>query len=231
MIEVGLDMLPPSLAAIVRQGRLLVGYQLVDQDRYVVQYIQPDGQRRELEYDLALARCLTVDERRAELPPETREPLPEEDLTVVTRHVVVDELAERRVQFDAIDDHGTTVVSLSKAAHVPHAWDGKQLIKEALQRQRFPVDYATWPRSQRVAYWATTLHRFRRANAESGHEEDEIYTPALVHSMEKTDPEVRQLLPDILARLAALEQDSADQTIAAFTARTGVAVGAPDPTP
>ncbi len=231
MIEVGIDMLPASLAAIVGQGRLLVGYQLDDQDRYVVQYVQPDGQRRELEYDRALGRCLTVDERRAELPPETREPLPDEGLTVVTRHLLVDELAERRVQFDAVDDGGATLVSLSKAVHVPLVWDGRQLIREALHRQRFPVDYAAWPRPQRVAYWATMLHRFRRASGESGHQEDEIYTPALIRDMEKTDPQVRQLLPDILAHLAALEHDSADQTIAAFTARTGVAVGAPDPGP
>lgn len=231
MIEVGLDMLPPSLATIVGQGRLLVGYHLVDHDRYVVQYVQPDGQRRELEYDMALGRCLTVDERRAELPPESREPLPDEGLTVVTRHLLVDEHAERRVQFDAIDDRGATVVSLSRAVHVPLAWDGRQLIEEALHRQRFPVDYAAWPRPQRVAYWAATLHRFRRASGESGHQEDEIYTPALVSDMEKTDPQVRQLLPDILAHVAALEQDSADRAIAAFAAGTGVGVVAPDPSP
>lgn len=230
MLDVELDMLPASFRAILHKGRFLVAYHLPVRGRYVAQYIQSDGQRRELEYDVASQCCLTLDERRAELPGETREPWPEEGLTILTRYFLADELEELRVQFDAVDDSGGTVVSRSVSAYVPTVWDGKQLIQEALHRQRFPARYAALTRSEQVTFWAQKLLRFRRAKGESGCEENAIYTPALIEDMEKIDPHVRQLLPEILGQLATLEQTEASETFASFSAGTGVLVSQPLPT-
>ena len=55
-----------------------------------------------------------------------------------------------------------------------------------------------------------------------GRDEDEIFTPALLHDMERTDPTVRALLPRIMRRLAELEQDNPRQLETRFLRRVGL---------
>ena len=124
-----------------------------------------------------------------------------------------------------IDDSGQTLVSTVRLVYVKTPWNQDAVLQQALQRRRFPVDYATWSRQQRVGHWAMVLHRWRRAHGESGRNEDEIYTPELVRDLERTEPELRDMLVDILTEVGWLEQTPASEAIAAFTSRTGIAVG------
>ena len=90
--------------------------------------------------------------------------------------------------------------------------------------------------ADRLAYWVSERDRgqadainkgLRRANGESGYEEDDVYSLDLIRDMERTDPHVRALLPEILTLVGGLEQTAPEEAIAAFTARTGIPVGPP----
>jgi hypothetical protein len=216
MIEVALDKLPGPLASQV--AKLQVAYHLPENDRYIVEHVLPSGPRQELEYDVARARCLTDDERRAELPAATRTVLG--DFAMVTSYEIDAATSEKRVIF-ATDDGG---VKVERAVHVPLVWDGAQLLRDALRRQNFPATYAAMSRDDKILHWAGVIHRWRRARGESGRDENEVYTPELVRDLERTEPKLRDLLREILTHVAGLEQTPADQAIAAFTKGTGIAV-------
>ena len=81
---------------------------------------------------------------------------------------------------------------------------------------------AAMTRAEKISHWAIVIHRYRRAHGESGRDEDEIYTPELVRDLEVHEPELRDLLPEILAQVGFLEQTPAKEAIAAFVARTGI---------
>lgn len=225
MVDTALDALPGPLAASI--NKFQVAYHLPARGRYIARHVRPDGRREELEYDVARGRCLTVDERKAELPPDRRLVLPDEGVTATSTHFIDDETSQLRVRLSAVDDAGRAFLSSVSLAHSPYERNEEDDVRLALRRHRFPAVYATWPKEQKVAHWATVLHRFRRANGESGHDEDEIYTLGLISDMERTDPQVRDLLPEILASVGWLEQTPADEAIAAFSSRTGIPVGPP----
>jgi len=221
MVEVALDRLPAPLVGMINRAKFQVAYHVPETDRYIVEHVLPSGQSQELEYDVALGRCLTTDERRAELPPPQRSVLADEHLTMVMTYSIDDATSEKRVTF-ATDDGSVSVV---RGVYVPLVWDGAQLIRDALHRQRFPARYAALSREEKISHWAGVIHRWRRVHGESGRDEDEIYTPELVRDLERTEPKLRDMLREILTVVGFLEQTPADQAIAAFTSRTGIAVG------
>lgn len=227
MIEVRLDDLPAPLIAAIHAPGFRVAYHLPERGRYVARHVRPDGRREEIEYDAALGRCLTVDERRRELPAPSRRDLPGEHAVLVTSLFIDDETSGLSFRFEALDATGAPLAEVVKPAHVRLRWDGEDLVRQALRRQRFPAEYTTWPREQRIAHWAALLHRFRRAHGESGRDEDEIYTLDLVRDLERTDPGVRALLPGILAAVGRLEQTPPREACAAFSARTGIQLEEP----
>lgn len=222
MFDVKLRDLPGRLVELIQRDRFLFAYSLPEKARFVAQHVRADGRKEELEFDLGLGRTLTPDERARELPGAGRETLADEDVTVVSRYFIDEPTSELRVQFDVLDSAGAKILSITKAVYDPTPWDRVQVIREALRRLRFPSEYARWPRQQKVAHWAVKLHRLRRAHGESGEEEDEIYSPGLIRDMERTDPQVRGLLREILTLVGEMEQTPPDVAIAAFTARTGI---------
>lgn len=225
MIRVSLADLPPALVASIDAGKFLYAYSLPERGRYVARHLRSDGRLEELEYDVPLGRCLTLDERRRALPDRERTALPAQGVTVLATHALDDATAVQHVTLDVLDDHGGAIVRLKKQVYDPTPWDVARVVEAALKVHRFPAEYAAWPKEQKVSYWATTLHRFRRVHGESGRDEDEIYTPDLVRDMERIDPGVRDLLPDILAEVGWLEQTPAAEALAAFTARVPMALG------
>jgi hypothetical protein len=226
MVEVRLCDLPEPLAAAIHAEGFRVAYHLPERGRYVARHVLSDGRSEEIEYDVALGRCLTVDERRRELPAPSQRGIPGELADLVTTHFIDDETSGLSMRFQAIDPSGACLADVVKPAHVRLRWDGEKLVRQALLRQRFPADYAEWPRERRTAHWATVLHRLRRAHAESGRDEDEIYTLDLVRDLERTDARIRKLLPEILTLVGGLEQTRAEEAIAAFSSRTGIRLGA-----
>jgi hypothetical protein len=225
MVEVTLDKLPAPLVALINRAKFQVAYHLPLTDRYVVEHVLPTGQRQELEYDVALGRCLTLAERIAQLPPARRTVLTDENVTVSSTYFIDPATSQLRLSLEMIDESGQKLLSTVRLVYVKLAWDEDALVQQALQRRRFPAEYATWSREQRIGHWAMVLHRYRRAHGESGRDEDEVYTLELIRDLERTEPKLRDMLADILTKVGRLEQTPPDQAIAAFTSRTGIAVG------
>jgi hypothetical protein len=225
--DVALNDLPTAFASALDRSGFRFAYQLSKPTRYVAWQVRSDGQGEELELDTTLGRCLTRDERTKELPAATTQTVDPEKMTLQTTYALDPRTAELRVRFAASDAAGVEVVAVERRAHVPMPWDGAQLVRQALKRQGFPAEYAGWSRDQKVRYWAIQLHRWRRAQGESGKDEDEIYNAGLVRDMQMTDPSVVALLPDVLTQVAQMEQSSPTEAIATFSAKTGVRVAAP----
>jgi hypothetical protein len=214
MVDVPLDKLPAQVLAAIAPAKLQCAYYVAEKDRYVVELVP----RQERVYDVALGRCLTDDERRAELPAPQRTALA--DFVMLTSYAIDADTSEERVTF-ATDDGSVTVV---RNVFVPLVWDGAQEIRDEQRYQQFPAQYARLSREDKIVHWAGVIHRWRRAHGESGRDEDEIYTPELVRDLERHEPHLRGMLAEILPLVGALEQTPADEAIAAFTARTGIAV-------
>jgi hypothetical protein len=229
MKDVALGELPPGLAARVNRPKFLYAYAIPERGRHIVRHVTADGRLEELEYDDKLGRCLTLEERARELPVDGREVLESGQVTVASRYFLASETHHLTVHMDVADAVGKAVLSLDQPVYATSAWTKEKVVAEAWRLHRFPLEYASWPRNQKVAYWASTLHRWRRSNGESGGDEDEIYSEGLVKDMEKTDPKVRLLLPDILAFVGRLEQTPPAEVLAAFTSRTGIALHPPTP--
>ncbi|APR79594.1 Hypothetical protein A7982_04941 [Minicystis rosea] len=224
MIDISLDQLPPRFVASLGGRNPISACFLPEKGRYVARLARPDGKTEELEFDTALGRCLTLDERRRELPAVDRQAHEVERVTVTSTSFLDPDTGELHVRMDVDDDAGLRVTSIDKVVHDPDAWAADEVLEQVLARRRFPSEYAAWPRDRKVSHWAATLHRFRRAMGESGRDEDDVYTPDLVRDMESTDPRVRELLRDILTQVGALEQTAPAEAIAAFTTRTGIHV-------
>jgi hypothetical protein len=214
VVDVPLDKLPAPVLAAIQPAKLQCAYHLAEKDRYIVELVP----RQERVYDVALGRCLTDDERRAELPSPQRTALA--DFVMVTSYAIDPDTSEERVTF-ATDDGRVSVV---RNVFVPLVWDGAQLLRDALRQQQFPAHYARLSREEKITHWAGVIHRWRRAHGESGRDEDEIYTPQLVRDLERHEPHLRGMLAEILTLVGALEQTPAAQAIAAFAARTGISV-------
>ncbi len=227
MVEVRLDELPEPLRSAINRNRFLFAWSLPERGRTIARHVRADGEREELEFDVALGRVLTPDERRRELPEGGQETIAEEGVTVVSRYSLDARTSELRVELEVIDGADATVLKIRRAVYAPIPWERTAAIREALQERRFPAVYAAWPREQRAAHWAFRLHRLRRAHGEDGREEDEVYSLELVRDLERTDPQVRALLPEILALIADLEQTAPEEVARRFTARTGIVVTLP----
>jgi hypothetical protein len=226
MVNVLLDALPEALVASINKAKFKIAYHLPERGRYIARHVLPSGRREELEYDVALGRCLTIEERKAEIPLGQRK-IADHNVTVASTYFIDDDTSQLLDLLEAFDDTGHRLLNNVGLVHAPYTRNEEELVKEALRQRNFPAVYATWPKEQKIGYWGNVLHRYRRTNGESGRDEDDIYTLGLITDMEKIDPSVRELLPDILAQVGWLEQTPADKAIAAFSSRTGIQVGRP----
>jgi hypothetical protein len=222
--------LPRNLAASIPQGAFLCAFDKEEKGRFVVWHVTSPGHAEELEYDAALDRPLTIAERTAELPAGKEQVLPQQALRVVSRYFIDKETSKLRVTLHVMDASGVKIAEAVQDVYDPFEWTLEGVVRSAVQQARFSAEYAAWPRDQKVAYWAASLRRLRRAAGESGADEDSVYSPSLIQDMEKIDPQVIALLPDILGLVAGMDQIDAAQAVAAFSAGTGVALPAPSKT-
>lgn len=220
--RVPLTALPSRAAAELK--RFLFAYELVGSGRFVIRHADPSSNSiEELEFDAKQGRYLSATERlqlRASEPSHFRMPSGQ---TVRLSYRVHPERNTLLAHYDVFaSDHAQSVVEIEQEVYGPMQSDRIAFITKELQHARFPAEYARWGEQAKVAYWADTLHRLRRANGESGRDEDEVFTPALLQDMERTDTHVRGLLPRILRRLAALDQVDPRQLEARFMQRVGL---------
>src|SRR5262249_9872899 len=118
MVRVAPDALPAPLVAALAGANVHVALHAPKTDRYIVRWGLASGQRQEIESDGACGRCLTPDERRAELPPPRREHLPDEGVAFVTSYRLKDQSFEALVNF-ATEDGSVDIDQLVNVADPP----------------------------------------------------------------------------------------------------------------
>jgi hypothetical protein len=220
--RVPLTALPNRAATQLK--RFLFAYQLVDGGRFVIRHADPSNNKvEELEFDPRLDRFLSAKERlglRAAAPNLLRLP---SGHTAQASHRIDPDRNSLLVHYDVFASHnGEKVMEIEQEVYAPIPSEPIGAIAKALERARFSSDYAHWDEPRKVEHWASALHRLRRAKGESGRDEDEVFTPALLRDMERSDPNVRALLSRILHRLAGLGQVDSKQLEASFRQRVGV---------
>ena len=95
------------------------------------------------------------------------------------------------------------------------------MVVDAVRVERFPERYRQeWSRSERVSHWVLWLHRGRRWAGEQGHDEDTAFTPDAWRHMRQIDPDIDQLLPEIIDELAQMWATDPIQLLAEFRQRT-----------
>lgn len=210
--------------AVAELKRFLFAYELVGSGRYVIRHADPSSKSiEELEFDSNQGRYLSASERlqlRASEPSHFRMPSGQ---TVRVSYRLHPERNTLLAHYDVFaSDHAQPVVEVEQEVYAAIQSDRIAFITKELQRARFPAEYLRWGEDAKAAYWADALHRLRRANGESGRDEDEVFTPALLADMKRIDPQVSGLLPRILRRLAALAQVDPGQLEACFMQRVGL---------
>jgi len=220
---IGRNQLPAAVQAAIPEERFL--YALRGKGGYVVREVTDAGRSSEREFDEGLGRFLTVEERRQRLPPGDRFVFAgDEPVTVTVTHHIDADTGELRAHFAIVDDAGRPVAELTRDVFRPTPWRPEEVVAEVMRAHQFPQRYASWPRDEKVRYWAAKLHRLRRARGESGRDEDDLYSPELVGDMEQLDPQVRDLLADVIARVGELEQTDPGAAIDAFEQRSGISI-------
>ena len=203
-----LEDLPAPLRAAIGERSFLYAWATGD-GRFVVRDVVRGERARELEWN---GRVLAQNERT--LPANERTQVG--DATVVTSHYFEDETILRV----AIEIEGIT--KIDKQVYDPTPWTLADEVKQAIERARFPEEYAGWPREQKIGYLAVMIHRWRRVHGEQGFDEDEIYNDAFMRDLRGIDPHVESVLADVLRFVGRLEQTDPEVAVAAFTAKTGI---------
>jgi hypothetical protein len=183
-----------------------------------------ERERREREYSVAEDRFLSRAEREQELPADREVALTEPRVRVVQRACLLpdsDVLYETYTVYDPRRE--TLIVECGQEFFTPVYQDPEILVVNAVRRATFPRRYRDqWSPSERVSHWALWLHRARREAGESGDDEDVAFIPAVWRYMLEIDPDIEQLLPEIIDELARLWMTDPDQMLTEFRRRIGI---------
>lgn len=224
--RIALDALPPLAAAQVAE--LLHAYRLDGAARYVVREVLP-GLRtaHEREFDQTQQRFLSREERLAQLPAPGSVVYESAEWRVTGTYTLrpVDEQLWVHLEIFS-REHGSKLAEHDQAVYGPLEWELPVTVAQAVERARFPQQYAHWQEPRKLEYWASALHRARRWCGEQGGAEDDAFTPELLQHMRAIDPDVDARLPGILALTARLGQTDTQALERAFEARVGVALRA-----
>ncbi|MBO0859047.1 MAG: hypothetical protein J2P21_11340 [Chloracidobacterium sp.] len=226
MQTIDFESLPARAAASIGRENFLYSYYIPEKNRYVIHHVnQATKDGEEIEFDVASDRFLTLDERLRELPNPATKAYSDKDVFAYATYRIEQQSNELWVHFDIYSaSDNKKITEADQHVYSPIKWDNSSVIASAVEKANFPLQYACWDEDQKVRYWAGMIHRFRRWNGESGLDEDEVFAPSLLHDMEKTDPNVRFLLPKILALAARLEQTEPEILIRSFSKRVGIEI-------
>jgi hypothetical protein len=220
--RVPLSALPGRAAAQLK--RFLFAYQLFDNGRFVIRHADPSNNRiEELEFDPRVNRFLSPDERLRLRESERRQLRLPSGYTVQVSYRIEPQRSCLLAHYDVRSGaDGEKTLEIEQEMYAPTPSDPIAAITHALDHAQSPLEYARWHEDRKIEYWAMTLHRLRRAKGELGRDEDEVFTAALLHDMERTDPNVRSLLPGILLQLARLDQVDPTLMETTFMQRVGL---------
>ena len=186
----------------------------------VVVWVRTDH-RRELEFSLTEARFLTHAERERALPPKREFALPDQRCCVVQDACLLPSSEIRYERYTVYDlQRAHLITECGQKFFGPVYQDPDVIVVNELQRATFTERYRReWSPSERVSHWALWLHRNRRWAGEDGRDEDTAFTPAAWRYMQEVDPDVEQLLPDIIDELAQLWTYDPARMLAEFRRR------------
>lgn len=220
--EVPYNQFPRPLAESVPESGLL--WACSNPDRGTIVVWTGTDRRLEREFSVAEGRFLTHAERERALPSEREFSM--RDLRVrVVQDACLLPASDIRYERYRVQDIGRNLLITECGQEFFDAvyQDPEELVADAVRQARLPERYRReWSRSERVSHWTLWLHRGRRWAGEDGHDEDAAFTPAAWQYMRETDPEIEDLLPDIIDELAQLWLTNPDQMLAEFRRRAGV---------
>jgi hypothetical protein len=221
--RVGLQSLPVNAANGINREKFLFSYYVPEKNRYVIRHVNPTTKKgEELEFDVEADRFLSIEERLKELPAPNTKVYTEKDIDAYAAYYIRPPSNEMWVHFDIHSKRkGKKVAEAEQQVYAPNEWNIASIVTAAVDKADFPKQYASWDEDRKVGYWASMIHRYRRWNGETGIDEDEVFSPSLLKDMEKTDPNVRFLLPKILTLAAHLEQTDPEALIRSFSERVG----------
>lgn len=124
---------------------------------------------------------------------------------------------ETYVAFDSV-----TLAKLATSEQIfyaPVVLNPAAVIRPAIQNSNFSVQYTGWRAVDKIGYWVGVLYRLRRQTGESGHDEDDAFSPALLVKMRAVDPGIDTILVAVLTELGGMEAVSPDVMRVAFNQR------------
>lgn len=79
--------------------------------------------------------------------------------------------------------------------------------------------------AERSRHWTAALYRGMRCAAEDGYDEVSIFDEALLNNLRNFDPDIDELLPEVLTHLAHMELDDPAEFVAKVNARMNISYG------
>lgn len=220
--RVAYSALPSVMSSIIPESAFLKAFDNTEDQTVVAWYVDSQlGKQREVEFSRKLGRFLSRAEREARFPAE-REILLDDDGVKVRIGNRLDSDTDVRYETYVASDPLTaaTLATSEQIFYAPVVLDPAAVIRPAIQNSNFSVQYTRWPAVDKIGYWVGVLYRLRRQTGESGHDEDDAFSPALLVKMRAVDPGIDTILVAVLAELGRMEAVSPDVMRVAFNQRT-----------
>lgn len=213
--------LPQPMAAAVSEAALTWACANPEAETVVV-WTRSDG-RRELEFSPTAGRFLTRAERERALPASREFVLPVDPIRVVQGAQLLPDSDIRYESYAVFGlDSARLITKCGQEFFSPVYQDPADVIRNAVKTATFPETYRAWSDPERIGYWVSWLHRGRRWAGENGQDEDIAFDPDVWQRMKSVDPEIEDLLPDIIADLARMWMVDPDEMLATFRRRSGI---------
>ncbi|CAM4018875.1 hypothetical protein VA7868_04632 [Vibrio aerogenes CECT 7868] len=219
--------LPSNLKSQIAEDKFLLAYQLTDSENIVIWVINDHVERRdELEFLPSENRFLSLDERKKRLPESEELNLSDMAVKVIVKYDFEPDTNVLYEYFDITSENsGLKMAEESRNFYSAYKPDSKKFIVQKLEKLNFPLKYQTFSVDEKINYWVEKMYRFRRQVGESGCEENDAFDVTLIDNMKKIDPDISDILPDCLKKLAQIEQINAVELAEAFEKRTGYQLG------
>lgn len=215
--------LPSEIRTRVTPDNFLAAYTIDPAKRIVVWAVNNQIEKQEeLEYSIPENKILTTEERKIAIPPGKTAVLPELGVEVYIEYELEKDtnvLYEKYKIFSI--ENKTFIAEASQIYFSPYKSPLKEAVRSALNDYRFPQLYKNWSTSEKINYWVEALYRLRRQTGEFGAHEDDIFDKSLIEQMKYVDPEIADLIPDCLKRLANIEQIDESNLLKSFEIKTG----------
>lgn len=189
----------------------------------VVVWMEPTS-LREREFSAVEGRFLTRAERERALPPEREFSIPDRRVHVVHQASLLPDSDVRYERYIVYDERRERLITeCGQKFFAPVYQDPEVVVTDAVRQATFPERYRhEWSHSERVGHWVSWLHRARRWAGENGNDEESAFGPDAWRYMREVDPDIEDLLPEIIDELARLWMTDPERMLEEFRRRSGI---------